>query len=508
MPTTLSTLYTRVLRFPGFPALSLFAISLLVLLRTAVPTIYTLDSGEFVIGASKLGFVHAPGYPLFILLLHLFQQLPFADIGYSGNLFSALCLALAVVCTYQMLRLLLHDRWLAWITALIFAWGYYIWLVGLFTEVYTPQLVTLALAGWATVALLSQSRPGWRAALLAGSAYGLAVTMNPTSIFLAGGLVAAFCVARLRWSQRITAGMISILIFASLQLYFPVRYVAQPIYNLAGQYTSNGVFVPINLGSLNGLTWMITGRQFGNLFFADGIIPPLSDFLNTLMLFVQNTLGFGLVFGGIGLMVLFRYSRAGFVIWYIAFIPYLYFYTSYGAGDKLTMFGPVFWLWSIPIGYGLRWLLDYWKAPTLRYVLIILPLLLLIVNFPHLDLSTDYSVRQRTEAMMKALPANAIVFGHWGDIVPVEYLHIIEGSRPDITVYNQFLFTQTDLHTYIDSLVMADKPVVLINSITQGIQLTSDTWDWLIDGYHIDIEPVPLGPNQIPLYIYYLHAPV
>ncbi|MBN1966748.1 MAG: DUF2723 domain-containing protein, partial [Anaerolineae bacterium] len=75
-------------------ALLLLAASFALLLRTVVPTIYTLDSAEFVIGAQTLGFVHAPGYPLYLTLLHLWLKLLPGDAGYAGNLFSALALAL------------------------------------------------------------------------------------------------------------------------------------------------------------------------------------------------------------------------------------------------------------------------------------------------------------------------------------------------------------------------------------------------------------------------------
>ena len=81
-------------------------------------------------------------------------------------------------------------------------------------------------------ALPLHPKPGWWVRPMV-----LAVAMTPSSVFLAGGLVAAFCGARIRWSQHNTAGFCSLLIFASLQLYFPIRYVAQPAYNLASHYS-------------------------------------------------------------------------------------------------------------------------------------------------------------------------------------------------------------------------------------------------------------------------------
>ncbi|MBZ0307577.1 MAG: DUF2723 domain-containing protein, partial [Anaerolineae bacterium] len=127
---------------------ALFLLCLLVLLRTLVPTLYTLDSSEFVTGAKTLGFVHAPGYPLYLMLLHLFLKLPLGDIGWQGNLFSALCLALTAPFVYQILYRLTHSVGIALSAALIFVWSYEVWLTGLFAEVYALQLLTLAVCGW------------------------------------------------------------------------------------------------------------------------------------------------------------------------------------------------------------------------------------------------------------------------------------------------------------------------------------------------------------------------
>src|SRR5690349_21007066 len=91
----------------------LFAICLIVLLRTVAPTVYAYDSAEFPIGAATLGIIHAPGYPLYLLITHLFTLLPVGDVAYRVNLFSVVCLALTAPVMFLALAILIEDHALA-----------------------------------------------------------------------------------------------------------------------------------------------------------------------------------------------------------------------------------------------------------------------------------------------------------------------------------------------------------------------------------------------------------
>src|SRR5436305_8369474 len=83
---------------------------LVILLRTMAPSLYTLDSAELAIGAKTLGIVHAPGYPLYLLVAHLFTLLPIGDVAYRVNVFSAISLALAAAIIYGLIYELYQKR--------------------------------------------------------------------------------------------------------------------------------------------------------------------------------------------------------------------------------------------------------------------------------------------------------------------------------------------------------------------------------------------------------------
>src|SRR2546430_17664683 len=62
---------------------------------TAARDIVVGDSPELIMAAVTLGVPHAPGYPLFTMLGHLFSVLSFGSVPFRVNLLSVACDALA-----------------------------------------------------------------------------------------------------------------------------------------------------------------------------------------------------------------------------------------------------------------------------------------------------------------------------------------------------------------------------------------------------------------------------
>src|SRR5436853_2714386 len=67
---------------------------------TAARDIVVGDSPELITAAVTLGVAHAPGYPLFTVLGHLFSLVPFGSIPFRINLLSAICGALTIGLVY------------------------------------------------------------------------------------------------------------------------------------------------------------------------------------------------------------------------------------------------------------------------------------------------------------------------------------------------------------------------------------------------------------------------
>ena len=90
-------------------------------------------------------------------------------------------------------------------------------------------------------------------------------------------------------------------------------------------------------------------------------------------------------------------------------------------------------------------------------------LLALAWNWRIVDLSDDWTSRQRGEVILERIHQNALVFGWW-DVAPVvQYLQMVEGLRPDVQVINRFLITPQDLELVIAKEVKF-RPVYIDNT--------------------------------------------
>jgi hypothetical protein len=465
--------------------LLLFIFAFALYWLTLYPSFYNFDSAELAIGATELGIVHSPGYALYLLIAHVFTWLPIGDVGYRLNLLSALYTALTVPILWTGLFLLIGKGRASALVALCFVLCVTVWLNGTVTEVYAAQTLTLAISFWA-IMRLRPARTIARA-LAAGAAFGVAVAMHPSSVFFAPAVALAFVGLRVRWHLCIGAALLALLIFATSLFYFPLRQDAQPRMNFAGQYDDSGQFVPVDLATVEGLTWLIRGDQFADLFFAEGYLPSQAQLGETLTSFWNTYQGIGLLIGVVGIVVLAR-RRLVFVVWMLAFLPYTYFYTTYGAPDKTMMLNPSYLLMSVPLVYGFAWgnlnrqlrhvrqvkEADTWRALRFNYspigklLWLLVPALMAVNSLVQLGIRLGDDVRGEATAIIDAMPQDAVVFGVWGDIVPLEYLQLIDGQRVDLTLRNLFFFdSQEGVIGQIARLTedAPSRPIVFLSSL-------------------------------------------
>lgn len=445
----------------------LFIVVLFSLLITMAPTVYTLDSAEFALGAKTLGFVHAPGYPLYLVLAHIFTYLPLGDIAYRVNLFSAVCLALTAPVLYDLLYILIQKRWVAVTSTLIFIWSHYAWINGLVAEIYGPQLFTLCVTGWLLAQLYQRhlrGAPYEKLPLFTGLWYGFTVAMVPSSILFAGGLVVSYLLLRTPWKTALLAALLSVVTFCIPLSYFPLRAQADPVLNMAGNYDPVGNFQPIDLETPAGIWSVIRCEQFEELFFAEGYFPSMDRLLDFLHWFTGNFLGVGVIIGLVGGYILYVKKRRLFFVWLIFLLPYTYFFLVYGAADVEMMFSPTYLVWTIALAYGLDWSTED-QSRAVKYAVAAVAIgLFLFVNFPLVDVSSDTQIYDEAEAVLNYLPPDSLLFGQWLDVVPLQYIQQVDKLRQDVTLYNIGLFKPAFFFPYFETLqrplFMLDKPSV------------------------------------------------
>lgn len=128
-----------------FPA----AFVLCVYLTTLAPTVTGEDSGELVTAAYHFGVCHPPGYPLWTMLCGLWINLvPFGCVAWRANLFSALAMAIAVAILSRTLMAMRFRPFASHTAAAACGLSSAIWSQSVIAEVYTLNLVLMALLIW------------------------------------------------------------------------------------------------------------------------------------------------------------------------------------------------------------------------------------------------------------------------------------------------------------------------------------------------------------------------
>lgn len=187
------------------------------------------DGTEFAISSSVLGISHPPSYPLFIMFSKIFCWLPFGNIAFRINLFSALTAAAVVYVVYNFFSDNLIDKaFLAIIT--FFSHTFLL-------NAVTGEVYALNLMFFVSILLLLENISDKRNFYLAAFLLGLGSGNHHTILFLL--IYLAYRVfkksAEISIRDALFAAMLFVLGF-SCYLYLPIRAANKPIWNWGNPY--------------------------------------------------------------------------------------------------------------------------------------------------------------------------------------------------------------------------------------------------------------------------------
>jgi hypothetical protein len=420
-------------------------LTLMVYLRTLAPTVFSLDSAELTLAAFSLGLAHSPGYPVYLLLGHLFTYLPFADLGYRLNLLSAVANVGTVALLALLVQRLCGQLLPALVAALSYAFCFYVWSLSVVAEVYTLQglfLVTIlcALCQWHDAGKL-----GWL--YLAAAFVGLATANNPSTVLWWPGLLLLAWRAPQRKQLSAADGWKVVALFLlalTPVLYLPLRSAARPDFVQAGHFDASGRFHALDLTQIDNLFWYLSGRQFA--FGLSGY--SLAGYAREAMRFGTwlwaAFLGIGLPLGAIGVWTLWQRTRLFAVALLLTALPHALFFIGYGAVDKETMFLPVYLIWAVLLGVGVARVLQA-LPKQLHLVALLLPASLLLVNLPYADVSDFRGPYELAENRLLEAEEGALYLATWGDAELMRYHQMVLGLRQDVAVVNLFFIAPEDL---------------------------------------------------------------
>jgi hypothetical protein len=414
----------------GVAALALYVTTLL-------PGMAFDDWGEMQTVPWVLGVPHPTGYPTYVMAAWLFERLPLGEVAFRANLFSAVCIALALA-TAVVIGIRLGVRpVIAGVAAALTGIVGTIWASGTVAEVNPLHVLLVALILERSLAWAKERR--LRDLALGGLLVGLSLANHPLTV-----LVAPYAVAFVVWSGRATlrehprwllAPVATGLLGLAAYLYLPIAASFDPplVYN-------------------NPVTWdafkfLVTGEQFrgqyGGLLSGSGPSTFL-DSLPALWDVVVNEAAIpAAVLGVAGAVVLLRrWTAAGAMLAAIA-VTGVYAWANYLHLEHYLLVP--FLVAGILAGVALDGAASVLAArlPRERRALpaiaiagagVALVAVLVVTNLAEQDRSGDRSAETYADDVLGALPPHAAVLSFWGASSPLWHATLVLGERPDVLV--------------------------------------------------------------------------
>jgi hypothetical protein len=423
------------------------ALVLALYMATTQRSVGAFDSAELAAGSASLGIVHAPGYPLYLLLGHAFSLIPLGEVAFRVNLMSGVFGAASVALLILFYSRLTGSPAASALAAAAFGVSLPVWKVSVVAEVYTLQ--ALILSGVLLLALRLAEAPSLRRLAILSLVAGLTLAHRPPEMLAIIGLpVALWPGPARRLLSRPRAVLIAALgVVAGLAwyAYLPLRAASHP----ALDYTTE---LQVSLTTLQGIWWMISGAMFRHLLFAYTLPEYFGELLGVAGLVWRAWYGVGGVLGLIGIVRMAQRSPAWAGGLGVMGVVTATLYAGYRVPDKSEMFLPVLVIWAAFMAEGLAFLFSAAARAAARAALAgafgLLVAGLIATNFPQADLSRSHLIRDQAAATLSAVPHGAIVLADWPAATPLKYLQVVERQRQDVLVFDWGLYSLGRLAYY------------------------------------------------------------
>ncbi len=476
-------------------ALVVFLAALIVYAYTLAPSVGLIDSGELTAAAALPGIAHPPGFPLYVLVGHLFSRLPLGSVAQRLNFMSALFAALAAA-TVTALMISAAGRpaarkepiragrtearmspglpatssrgpvaWQAPVAAaaagLCFAFSRTLWSYATVAEVYTLQMaligaVLVLLLGWRSAeqstrhgphgggrggAGPADSRsPGGIRLYLAALLFGLSLCNHHLTSLLLAPAIALLVISAAGWrilfSRRAPLAAAALLTGLVPYVYLPLRAAQNPALNWGEPDTPQRFWWHV---SSRWMSYIPMPRDLGSLLERsyERLAAPLPDEFGPLPLLLAAA----------GLWRLLRQDRrrAAFLV-LAAAAPAGYVsisLTTEPAAYCLPIYLAVAWL----IGEGVLFLGSLVRGARLAALLAAAAAVLatLAYNFRDCDRRREWLAHDFAANTLAGIGTDGVLLSRYWEpqVAPLLYLQLVEGLRPDVTVIDVLLMRRS-----------------------------------------------------------------
>src|SRR3989338_574192 len=294
-------------------ALGIFGSTLIVYILTLSRSVYFGDSGEFIAVAKTLGIVHPPGYPLYTMLAHLFTYLPFGNLAFRVNLFSAVTSSLTVIVVYFICYKLTKNRLASASASLFLAFSYLFWLYSLVAEVFSLNNLFVALIILISLHIFENPQ-GKKLFYLLAFVFGLALTNHHTILFLTPALIFLVLATNpklLTQPKFLLPASFFFLLGLLPYIYLPVRASQNPVLNW-GDPTTLQRFLDVLLR-----------REYGTLSLSAGVgVNPftISPLIFYLISSFWQFAAVGAILALLGITAIYTQNKKAFIFLLLAYL--------------------------------------------------------------------------------------------------------------------------------------------------------------------------------------------
>lgn len=416
---------------------------ILILYAVSTPrTVMLEDDGSFISASWFAGVAHPPGYPLYILLGWLVSHLiPFGSVAWRVHSLSGLMGALTCACIAWIIIRRTGNRPAAYLAAAALGVSEHFWSQAIIADVYTTNTAIVFL----TLVLIQEAavRRDTRLWVAAAGVYGLGFANHYPLLILGSPVFLAFVVAAGRdfRSRFPYLAPISVLAAATIYGWMVWRSHHSGPINFYGPLESWDRFVAfVDRSIYKDVDTNINAGFRDKLLYARYVVT-------------EALLQFSVVGGLVALWGMFTSWRSGWRLGFLCellalvgssfmLIALLGFNYEYG---KVAIFRPyplvaygIFALW---LGYGVHALTQRARAgsgPVLPVMYAIGGLVVAAMGVwngssnyrPH-----DTFAEEQAQAMLDLAEENAnLIVKTDGFVMPIAYLHWVEGRRKDLRV--------------------------------------------------------------------------
>lgn len=444
-------------------AIFLFLICFATYLFTLYPTVSAFrDAGDLTSSVFTLGIAHPPGYPLYIILGKIWTVLiPFGNIGYRLNLFSAFTSSLCIVMVYFIVRKISKDSHSHFsailpstVAVLTLAFSTAFWQQSILAEIYSLNALFAVLI----IYLLFVTRHS----LLATFLFGLGLGNHHTLVLLIPGIIYLLIKRLGRTFLPSTFYLLpAFLLGFSVYLFLPIRAKQQPLNNWGNPQTIRN-FANVLMRADYG-TVKLSSRHSGST-------NTLTDSTKMSYQLFKNQFGwFGIILAIIGIFFCFysetfvgsRFLSVGYTILLLFFFtgPFFIFLSRLPNNEfSLVMLEPGCALSAIfiaiIIGTGVDGHTDFLtgreKVKKLQgkksfpfspsYFLtfslfLLVPLSMFYRNFQQLNKRNNFLALDYGKNLLRSIPKNSyLTMTADIPIFTVNYLQNVEKKRSDVKV--------------------------------------------------------------------------